>query len=124
MVVGSLSQADRAELRQRANGLRFAFANQFHASHERGADGSHSRQEDSQFSFWRRDLCWLFHSAPLFSSDFTADDARGLEKTHTNKLVVLRTPKRRCKSHHEFGRTTSESRQNSDKVLVGFSFLI
>src|SRR5882724_4238522 len=71
MVVGSLSQADRAELRQRANGLRFAFANQFHASHERGADGSHSRQKDSQSSFWRRDLCWLFHSAPLFSSDFT-----------------------------------------------------
>jgi len=46
---------------------------------------------------------------PCFQAISPADDARGLEKTHTNKLVVLRTPKRRCKSHHPIFLRMSEN---------------
>ncbi len=51
--VGPLSQANRAELRQRSHRLRLFAADQVDPGHERSCHGSHSYGEYSKFSFWR-----------------------------------------------------------------------
>ncbi len=61
---GSLAQADGAELRERADGLRLASPDEFDSSHERGADGAHARCEDSELPLGRRNLARFIHASP------------------------------------------------------------
>ena len=64
VVVGALAKTNRSELSKRPYRLGFSFADQLHAGHQRRAYRAHSGQQHSQFSFGRRNLSRLFHSAP------------------------------------------------------------
>ena len=54
-VIGALSQANRAHLRERPDGLGQTFTNRLYTGHKRGGDGAHAGNHDAQLAGCRLD---------------------------------------------------------------------
>ena len=68
--VGALAQTNRAQLRDRSDGLRAIRTNQVHAGHERGGHRAHAAREYAEPSLWR---CYGRGPAHEFVSPWSYD---------------------------------------------------
>src|ERR1700730_1496511 len=105
IAVSAFAQANGAHLCERTYGIGFLFAHQFHASHKRGGDRAHTRQQNAEFPFRRDDLAWLFHEYPRL---FQLVEVPGTQQFVTklcSKLSILLEASAICKRKGAIART-------------------
>src|SRR6266478_4744457 len=103
----TLAQANRAHLRERSHRLRLALADKLHSGHERGADGAHARQQNSELPLGGRDFGRLFHATPFYwtiarrsteKMNLGQEVPQRKRAASPNKQIIMRDAAKICKS--------------------------